>query len=267
MSCDPALLPSALMPRAAVIFDLDDTLIVEEAFAMASLRQALAELPGVDPVAAEEVALESIRSVWRNGADHRVCLELGLASWEGLWSDFTGNHAVLNGLHAWAPTYRVEAWVAVATAFGVDNPALARAAANRFEAAQRAGHPVIDGMAPALAAVSARYPVGLLTNGPSDIQRLKLDQAGLSDAFGGVVISGELGVGKPSPEVFFAALGPLGARPEDSVMVGDSWERDIVGSLDAGMRAVWIADGRTAPESDPRVTVVDSVRELDDLLD
>jgi putative hydrolase of the HAD superfamily len=255
------------MPRAAVIFDLDDTLIVEESFAMASLRQGLAVLPGVDPVSAEDVALEAIRSVWRSCPDNRVCVELGFASWEGLWSDFTGNHAVLSGMEAWVPTYRAEAWAAVGAAFGVDDPVLTRAAADRFEAAQRAGHPAIDGMAGALAAVSARYPVGLVTNGPSDIQRLKLDQAGLSDAFGVVVISGELGLGKPAPEVFATALDALGARPEDSVMVGDSWERDIVGSLGVGIRAVWIADGRPVPESDSRLTVVDSVRELDELLD
>ena len=49
-------------------------------------------------------------------------------------------------------------------------------------------------------------------------------------------------------------------------MIGDSWERDVVGALATGMTAVWIADGRTPPEEDPRVTVVDSVRELDGLL-
>ena len=254
------------MSRAAVVFDLDDTLIVEQHFAMASLREALSVLPGVDPVASEVAALESIRSVWRRGADYPVCVDLGFASWEGLWSDFGGNHGALDGLLAWGPTYRVEAWQAVATTLGVDDPGAVRAAADRFEAAQRAGHPVIEGMAPALAAVSARYPVGLLTNGPSDIQRLKLAQAGLTDAFGAVVISGEFGVGKPDPAVFGAVLDGLGARPEDSVMVGDSWERDVLGARAAGMRAIWIADGRTAPGDDPQVTVVDSVRELDGLL-
>jgi putative hydrolase of the HAD superfamily len=255
------------MSRPAVIFDLDDTLIVEEAFAMASLREALAVLPGIDPEAHAAEALESIRSVWRRGADFPVCVELGFASWEGLWSDFAGNHGVLARLHAWAPTYRAEAWAAVAHAFGVTDPALADEAGDRFEAAQRAGHPAIDGMRPSLDAVRARYPVGLLTNGPSDIQRLKLDQAGLADAFGAVVISGEVGVGKPSPDVFAMVLDRLGAHPDDSVMVGDSWERDVLGALGAGMRAVWIADGRAAPDTHPRVTVVDSVRELDALLD
>jgi putative hydrolase of the HAD superfamily len=255
------------MSRAAVVFDLDDTLIVEQDFAMASLREALALLPGVDPVAAEAAALEAIRSVWRRGADYPVCLDLGFASWEGLWSDFAGNHAVVHGLQAWGPTYRVEAWDAVGAAFGIDDPAAVRAAAERFEAAQRAGHPSIDGMTGTLATVSDRYAVGLVTNGPSDIQRLKLDQAGLSGSFAAVAISGEVGVGKPSADVFHGVLDRLGARPEDSVMVGDSWERDVLGALAAGMRAVWIADGRTAPGQDPRVAVVDSVRELEELLD
>ncbi len=73
------------MTSRAVVFDLDDTLIVEEPYAMASLREALTVLPGVDPVAAEQPALEAARSVWRSGADHPVALWLGFASWEGLW--------------------------------------------------------------------------------------------------------------------------------------------------------------------------------------
>ena len=118
----------------------------------------------------------------------------------------------------------------------------------------------------AVAEVGARHRVGLITNGPSDIQRLKLEQAGLSSTFGAAVISGELGVGKPEPEVFLGLLERLGAAPEASIMVGDSWERDVLGGLGAGMSAVWIADGRTAPEELPLVTVIDSVVELVDLL-
>lgn len=255
------------MSRPAVIFDLDDTLIVEQSFAMASLREAIAVFPGVDPVADEAAALEAIRSVWRQGADHPLCLALGLASWEGLWSTFDGNHRSMARLHGWAPTYRTHAWDAVATRFGAGDPALAESAAERFESAQMAGHPIIVGMEEALDAVRARYPVGLLTNGSSDLQRLKLDQAGLADAFDTVAVSGEVGVGKPDPAVFALVLEALSAGPEGSVMVGDSWERDVEGALAIGMTAVWIADGRTAPAEDPRVTVVDSVRELAAVLD
>ena len=254
------------MSRRAVIFDLDDTLIVEESFAMASLREALAVLPGVDPEGRESEALEAVRSVWRTSPHYEVCVGLGFASWEGLWSSFADNHAVLDGMEAWAPGYRADAWDAVGATFGVEDPTAVAVAADTFDAAQRRGHPPIEGMAEALAEVAARHPVGLLTNGPSDIQRLKLVQAGLADAFGVVAISGEIGVGKPTPRVFEVVLERLGAVAANSVMVGDSWERDIEGALGAGMTAVWIADGRRPPELDPRVTVIDSVRELPALL-
>ena len=255
------------MPTRAVVFDLDDTLIVEVSYAMASLREALGTLPGVDPVDAEQAALEAVRSVWTRGPDYERCVALGFASWEGLWSTFEGNHHSVAGLVEWAPTYRDEAWRAVGRVLGVDAPEALAQAAQRFEDAQRRGHPVIEGMHDAVAEVGARHPMGLITNGPSDIQHLKLEQAGLATTFAVEVVSGELGVGKPEPAVFLDLLDRLGATPEASIMVGDSWERDVEGALAAGMSAVWIADGRTPPDDRPRVTVVDSVVELVDLLD
>ena len=233
---------------------------------MASLREALGALPGVDPVASEQTALEAVRSVWRTGGDYGRCVELGFASWEGLWATFEGNHHSVAGLVTWAPTYRTEAWRAVGDALGVDDPELLATAGRRFEDAQRRGHPIIEGMEDVVTEVGTRHPMGLITNGPSDIQRLKLEQAGLASTFAAEVISGELGVGKPQPEVFLGLLERLDAAPEASVMVGDSWERDVLGGLGAGMSAVWIADGRTPPADLSGVTVIDSVRELVDVL-
>jgi putative hydrolase of the HAD superfamily len=255
------------MRTRAVVFDLDDTLIVEVPFAMTSFREALATLPGVDPDASEVDAIEAVRSVWTTGADHVLAVSLGFASWEGLWSTFAGNHPSLAGLEAWAPTFRTLAWQAVGTLFGVDDPGLLERAADTFVEAQRRGHPVIAGMRAVFDEVSARHPVGLITNGPSDIQRLKLEQSGLSGTFGWEVISGELGIGKPDPVVFHGLLDGLGADREASVMVGDSWERDVLGGLGAGMSAVWIADGRPVPEHRRDVVVVDSVLGLPTALD
>jgi putative hydrolase of the HAD superfamily len=250
------------MTTRAVVFDLDDTLIVEVPYAMASLREALATLPGVEPDDDEVVALEAVRSVWYAGSDYPLCASLGFASWEGLWSSFEGNHSSLGGLVAWAPSYRIEAWRAVGAVFGIDDPQLLDEAAGTFETAQRRGHPLIEGMHGVLDAVAAQHPVGLITNGPSDIQRLKLEQSDLIGAFGWEVLSGELGMGKPEPAVFHALLDGLGADPEASVMVGDSWERDVLGGLGAGMAAVWIADGRPVPQHLDRVVAVNSVLEL-----
>ncbi|MFZ0214856.1 MAG: HAD hydrolase-like protein, partial [Candidatus Dormiibacterota bacterium] len=57
-------------------------------------------------------------------------------------------------------------------------------------------------------------------------------------------------------------LDALGAPAADSVMVGDSWSRDIEGALGGGLAAVWVAGERTRPEPRPGVRVIASVAEL-----
>jgi putative hydrolase of the HAD superfamily len=114
--------------------------------------------------------------------------------------------------------------------------------------------------------LAAGHRVGLLTNGPSDIQRLKLQGTGLTPLFDDVVISGEIGVGKPQPAVFARVLGALGIGPEEAVMVGDSWERDIQGATSSGLSAVWVAFGRPVPEDLAAVTVIEEIGELAELL-
>ena len=201
------------------------------------------------------------------GPYHRVAVDLGIASWEGLWSRFEGCHPVLDGLAAWAPTYRRTGWEAALSELGADDPSLAAAVAAAYETVQRAGHPLIGGAADAVrATVQAGYQMGLLTNGPADIQRLKLAHTGLATCFEAVVISGEAGIGKPSPGAFQLVLDALGARPEETVMVGDSWARDVQGARAAGLGAIWIGAGRAAPEPTTEVAAVASIGELPAML-
>lgn len=251
----------------AVIFDLDDTLIVEEAVARASLRSAAELVPGVDPDRAADVVLDAARRAWRSGPHYPLAVELGIASWEGLWSQFVGCHPRLDGLAEWAPSYRHQAWDSALASLGAgEDSDLASAMAETYEQAQRTGHPLKDGAAEAVRHAQGNFRLGLLTNGPADIQRLKLDQAGLAQCFEAVVISGEVGVGKPAPQAFRLLLDALDVRPEEAVMVGDSWDRDVNGALASGVSAVWIGGGRPVPEVRPGVTVLHSVGDLGEAL-
>ena len=63
-----------------------------------------------------------------------------------------------------------------------------------------------------------------------------LERHGLRRWFDAVVISGELGVRKPDPAPFRAALAKLGVEPDRAVHVGDHRPHDEVGALAAGMR-------------------------------
>jgi len=247
---------------AAVIFDLDDTLIVEEAVALSSMRRAAELVKGREPGRVQEVILTTARRIWRAGPDYALCHRLGIASWEALWATFEGSPSILDDVRDWAPVYRLEAWRAALAELGLDDPALAAALSDAYVEYQRGGHPLVEGAAELVRSLQGRCRLGLVTNGPADIQRLKLEGSGLAPFFEAVVISGEVGIGKPDPDVFALALSQLGARAESAVMVGDSWERDVVGALDAGMSAVWISGGRPVPEKRPNVAAVSGVAEL-----
>jgi putative hydrolase of the HAD superfamily len=254
------------MPTGAIIFDLDDTLIVEEAQARLSLRRVAGHLPDYDPDRVETVVLETAGALWRAGPCRRVCQDLGIASWEGLWATFDDDHPVVDDLRDWARVYRPEVWRAALEKFGIDDPRLAAAMSATYIECQRRGHPLIEGAGALVRSLRGHRRIGLLTNGPADIQRLKFQSTGLAECFDAVVISGERGVGKPDPAVFAYALQQLGTTVQSTVMVGDSWERDVLGALGVGMAAVWVAAGRTQPETHPDVTVVDSVGELADIM-
>jgi putative hydrolase of the HAD superfamily len=239
-----------------VLLDLDDTLIEEESHARAQLRSTAGLVDGIDAETWDEVVIESARSRWRTSPYYPDFVGLGFASWEGLWATFDGVHLRLEGLTSWAGSYRLEAWRDALRAVGQD-PSNAEVLSERYIEGQRSGHPVLPGALDLVRRLAGRVPVALVTNGPPDIQRLKIDQEGIGSLLSAVVISGEIGIGKPHPAVFGRALELLDVAPEHAVMVGDSWERDVVGALGAGVRAVWISHGRAPPDTDTRVTVVE----------
>jgi putative hydrolase of the HAD superfamily len=170
------------------------------------------------------------------------------------------------GCADWAPGYRREAWRRGLEELGAYTPGLAADLAGGYVERQRSGHPMVDGAAQVVAALGSSMTVGLLTNGPSDIQRAKHDRTGLEQHFDAVVISGEVAVGKPDPRAFSTVLDALGVEPADAVMVGDSWERDVIGALDAGMAAVWISGGAEPPDAGLGVPTIRTVADLDEIV-
>lgn len=97
-----------------------------------------------------------------------------------------------------------------------------------------------DGVAPLLDILATRYKLGLITNGPSEIQRAKIVQFDLARWFTVMVVSEEFGVAKPDPVILLHAAKELASDPADCVMIGDNPEADIRGAQAAGMRSVWI---------------------------
>ncbi len=89
--------------------------------------------------------------------------------------------------------------------------------------------------------------VGVLTNGPSEFQRRKLEVSGLEAELDAIAISAEIGLAKPAAAAFAAALERLGTTAKETAMVGDSLPSDVEGAIGAGLAAVvWLH-----PDGDP----------------
>lgn len=86
--------------------------------------------------------------------------------------------------------------------------------------------------------LSSKYVLHLITNGFSEVQETKLKVSGLGNYFRIVITSEEAGVKKPNPEIFKFALQKAGANINNSLMIGDDFEVDIVGAKNVGIDQV-----------------------------
>jgi putative hydrolase of the HAD superfamily len=83
--------------------------------------------------------------------------------------------------------------------------------------------------------------IGILTNGPSELQRRKLRRIGIEDEVDAVAVSEEIGASKPDPQAYERAVAMLGLQPAEVAMVGDHVVNDVAGALAAGLAAaVWV---------------------------
>jgi putative hydrolase of the HAD superfamily len=83
-------------------------------------------------------------------------------------------------------------------------------------------------------------PIGLLTNSSSLYTSQKLELTGLASVFDVVATRDTLGFGKPDARAFRHACALLGAAPAETLYVGDHLEIDAIAARDAGLRAVWL---------------------------
>ena len=88
--------------------------------------------------------------------------------------------------------------------------------------------------------LAKKYPLTVVTNGFVEVQYEKFDKSGLRDCFAHIVLSEEVGCQKPNPRIFEEALRMNGLQAEDVVMIGDSWNSDIQGAINAGIDQIWI---------------------------
>ena len=110
---------------------------------------------------------------------------------------------------------------------------------------------------------AAGLRLGIVSNSDGRVEEA-LTASGLRDLFDVVIDSGVVGVEKPDPAIFRAALDALDVRPEEALYVGDLYEIDVIGARAAGIEAVLLTPSSPGPERPCRTA--GSIDELVDAL-
>lgn len=153
---------------------------------------------------------------------------------------------------------------------GTNDRAALDLALERYGSDRYRGLKLYEDVLEGIAAVSERYEVGIITNGPTDIQQPKIDLLEIESLFSFILISESAGFWKPDPRIFELALAHTGIPAHQAVYVGDSPDHDVAGAKLAGLDVVWMnrrgIDWPASLEPGPDHQI-SGIRELLDWLD
>lgn len=121
----------------------------------------------------------------------------------------------------------------------------------------------IDNARPVLEQLHARFPMVLVSNFYGNIESVLKDFA-LDHLFGSIVESAVVGIRKPDPRIFTLGVEALGFPAVNTVVIGDSYDKDIQSAASIGCQTIWLKSiGWTAYKGDETANaVISDFREL-----
>ena len=123
---------------------------------------------------------------------------------------------------------------------------------------------LIDGAIEVLEYLKPKYKLFILTNGFKKVQSNKLNNSGINNYFEKVFDSESVGVKKPNPIIFKYALENSNSNADESLMIGDSFEADIMGAISVGMNAIHYAN--FGEKTHDKCLIIDNLNTLKDIL-
>ena len=110
------------------------------------------------------------------------------------------------------------------------------------------------------------YNMHIITNGFKEVQKKKLEKSGLLKYFKTITISENIGFKKPSKEIFLHAITKANAVIENSVMIGDNFNADIIGAKSIGMKAIYYNFHKIKNQQLDGVLKINDLSELEGIL-
>lgn len=89
-----------------------------------------------------------------------------------------------------------------------------------------------------LSEIKKKYPMVLVSNFYGNVG-VVLEEFGLADLFSGIIESAVVGIRKPNPQIFTLGVEALNLKAEETIVVGDSFYKDIIPAKNAGCHTIW----------------------------
>lgn len=102
---------------------------------------------------------------------------------------------------------------------------------------------------PVLEVLSAKYPMVLVSNFYGNIETV-LEDFGVRKYFGAIIESAVMGIRKPNPRIFEHGVKALGLLPQETLVIGDSYSKDILPAESIGCQAIWLKGKGWTDEED-----------------
>lgn len=147
-------------------------------------------------------------------------------------------------------------------AVGVNNGKLAKEYSDDFFAIVPMKSKLIPDAKEVLEYLITKYRLFILSNGFRELQYKKMQSAGIDGYFEKVILSEDIHVHKPYPEIFNFALSATQSQLQDSLMIGDSWEADIEGAKGIGMHQMYFNYLQRADLPFKPTYKIDSLKEI-----
>ncbi len=203
----------------AIIFDLDDTLIMSDGTVQKTWEEVCKKYETRHPDINSEELYQKVREI---------------AVW--YWSDATRHREGRNNMDQTRRNIAIKAFEQL----GLDDKSGAVAMADEYSELRYSRLELFPGSLELLKMIrQAEIKLGMMTNGEAKMQRRKIEQFALAPYFDVIQIEGEAGIGKPEIEAYRMILDSLGTTADQTWIVGDNLEWEVIVPQQLGMTAIW----------------------------
>ena len=159
-------------------------------------------------------------------------------------------------------TLRFERFHRTLLKFGIDNESVTKGLGIDYSQIAPLKTNLIPDTIEVLNYLKDKYILHIITNGFDEVQGIKMKHSGIEHYFSEVITSEMAGCKKPDPGIFKHALDLANAQVENSIMIGDNLEADIVGAREVGIDQIYF----NPKNIDHREKVTHEIKELKSLL-